>query len=89
MSNFGKSLEIPLINCKVELSLTWIENCALTTSVNISNDAIANAVKATFKLKDAKLYVRVVTLSKQDNAELRKQLSEGFKRSVCWSKHSS
>ena len=52
-SNFWRSLEIPLINCKVELSLNWIENYVLTTS--------ANANKATFKITDPKLYVPVVT----------------------------
>ena len=70
---------MPLINCKVELSLNWIENCVLTTSVN--------ANKATFKITDAKLYVPVVTLSIEDNAKLTKLLSEGFKRSVYWNKY--
>ena len=68
MRNFWKSLEMRLSNCKVELSLTCIGhlnslNCELATSVNNANDAIANAVKATFKTKDVKLYVPVVTLS--------------------------
>ena len=30
LSNFWRSLEVPLINCNVELSLKWIENYALT-----------------------------------------------------------
>ena len=34
LSNFWKSLEIPLINCKVELSLNWIERCLLTVANN-------------------------------------------------------
>ena len=63
---------MPLINCKVELSLKWIENCVLTTS--------ANANKATFKIADAKLYVPIVTLSAEENARLSKLLGEGFKR---------
>ena len=50
----------PLINSKFELSLTWIENCILPTSINIENDAIANVVEATFKITDAKFYVSVV-----------------------------
>ena len=79
MSNFWRSLEIPLINCKVELSLKWIENCVLTTS--------ANTNKATFKITDAKLYVPLVTLSTEDNARLTKQLSEGFKRPVYRNKY--
>ena len=59
---------MPLINCKVELSLKWIENCMLTT-----------ATTATFKITDAKLYVPIVTLSSEDNAKLTKLLNEKFK----------
>ena len=44
LSNFWRSLEIPLINCKVKLSLNWIERCLLT----VTNTAI-------FKITDAKL----------------------------------
>ena len=62
---------MPLINCKIELSLNWIENCVLTT--------FANASKATFEITDAKLYVPVVTWSIEDNSKLIKQLNEGFK----------
>ena len=74
LSNFWRSLEMPLINCKVELSLKWIENCVLTTA--------ANTNKATFELTDEKLYVPIVTLSAGDNAKLSKLLDEGFKRSI-------
>ena len=49
LSNFWRSLEMPLIDCKVELSLTWIENGVLAFSVNSANDAIANAVKQLLK----------------------------------------
>ena len=70
---------MPLINCKVELSLYLIENCVLTVS--------ANANKANFKITDAKLYVPVVTLSIEDNAKLTKLLRKGFKRSVYWNKY--
>ena len=38
LSNFWRSLEMPLINCKVELSLKWIENCVLTTFANAKSD---------------------------------------------------
>ena len=51
LSNFWRSLEMPLINCKIELSLKWYERCLLT---------VANT--ATFKITDAKLYVPIVTL---------------------------
>ena len=65
---------MPLINCKFELSLNWIENCVFITA--------ANANKAIFKITDAKIYVLIVTLSEDDNIKLSKILSEGFKRSV-------
>ena len=76
LSNFWRSLEMPLINCKIELSLNWIERCLLTTA----NTAI-------FKITDAKLYVPIVTLSAEDNVKLLKLLSEGFKRTVYWNKY--
>ena len=71
LSNFWRSLEMPLINCKVELSLKWYERCLLT---------VANT--ATFKITDAKLYVPIVTLSAEDNVKLSKLLGEGFKRPI-------
>ena len=57
LSNFWRSLEMPLINCKVELSLKWIENCVLTTAAIGANANAAGADSATFKITDAKLYV--------------------------------
>ena len=79
-SNFWRSLEMPLINCKVELSLKWIENCVLTTAEIGANANATVADSATFKITDAKLYVPIVTLSVEDNSKLSKLLNEGFKR---------
>ena len=72
LSSFWRSLEMPLINCKVEFSLKWIESCVLTSA--------SNANKVIFKITDAKLYVPIVTLSIEDNSKLTKLLNEGFKR---------
>ena len=77
LSNFWKSLEIPFIKCKVELSLRWHENCILS---NVAGNS-------TFKIADAKLHVSVVTLSTKYNAKLSKLLTEGFKRSVYWDEY--
>ena len=77
LSNIWRSLEMPLINCKVELSLTWDPNCVLSNLVGNS----------TFTITDAKLYVPVVTLSTEGNAKLSKLLTEGFKRPVYWNKY--
>ena len=40
LSNFWRSLEMPLINRKVEVSLDWIENCVLTTATTGANAKI-------------------------------------------------
>ena len=67
---------MPLINCKVELSLNWIGRCLQT---------VANT--AAFKITDAKLCVPIVILSTEDNAKLSKLLVEGFKRPVYCNKY--
>ena len=67
-----RSLEMPLINYKVELSLKWHKNCIL-----FSKDGYS-----VFGITDAKLYAPMVTLSAEDNLKLSKLLGEGFKRPI-------
>ena len=68
-SNFWRSSEMPLINCKAELSLSWDPNCVRSSLVGNS----------TFTITNVKLYVPIVTLSAVDNAKLSKLLSEDLK----------
>ena len=77
LSNFWRSLEMPLINCKVHLELNWIEDCILSSDGD----------SAKFKIMDAKLHIPKVTLSSKDNVNLIKQLIDGFKRSVYWNSY--
>ena len=67
LSNFWRSLNIPLINCEVELILTWSKNCVLAdmTLDVAANPAIVAPSGAIFQITDTKLYVPVVTLSKK------------------------
>ena len=81
ISNFFRSLEMPLVNCKVDLELTWTKDCVISSA-----DAAANTVVA-FKITDTKLYVPIVTLSTKDNSNLTKQLNDGFKRTLYWNKY--
>ena len=67
---------MPLINCKVELSLKWYERCLLTA-----------ASTATFTITDAKRYVPIVTLSIEANSKLTKLLNEGFKKPIYWNEY--
>ena len=73
---------MPLINCEISFILTWSANCFIV-STNISNQ------NATFAITDTKLYVPVVTLSTQDNANQLQQLKSGFKRVINWNKYLS
>ena len=80
LSNFWRTLEMPLINCEIELILDWSANCVIISTNN------ANQVP-TFTITETNLYVPVVTLSTQDNAKLLSQLKSSFKRTICWNKH--
>ena len=82
LSNFWRTIEMPLINCEVELILTWSENCVII-STNVANQ------NPTFTITETTLYVPVVTLSTQDNAKLLPQLKSGFKRTISWNKYLS
>ena len=80
LSIFWRTLEIPLINCKINLILTWSTNCVII-STSVGN--------VTFEITDTKLYVPVVALSTQDNSKLLQQLKSGFKRVISWNKYLS
>ena len=82
LRNFWRILEIPLINCEVNLILTWSSTCVIV-STNKTNQ------NATFAITDTKLYVPVVTLSTQENTKLLLQLNSGFKRVINWNKYLS
>ena len=82
LSNFWRTLEMLLINCEINLILTWSINCVIA-STNVANQ------NATFEITDTKLYVPVVTLSTQDNSKLLQQLNSGFKRVINWNKYLS
>ena len=77
LSNFFRSLEMPLINCKIKLNLTWKKQCVL------SNQDGA----AVFIINDTKMYVPVVTLSKEDNKDFIEQQNNGFQRSIYWNEY--
>ena len=92
LGNFWRALNIPLISCEVFLELKWNKNC-VTTSLeqrDIGGDNRDNApMGATLSITDCKLYVPVVTLSKDDEVKLLTNLKSGFKREVIWSKYRS
>ena len=91
LSNFWRNLDIPLINCEVEIILTWSKNCVLAdmTADADADPAIVAPSGATFKITDTKLYVPVVTLSKENDIKLLEKLKSGFKKTIKWNKYRS
>ena len=87
LSNFFRSLEMPLINCKIHLELNWNNNCVMYGADTYAGGNNVYDRAATFQITSTKLYVPVVTLSAKDNKNLTKQLDEGFKRSVHWNEY--
>ena len=91
-SNFCRTLNMPLIDCEVSLTLTGSENCVLTDITtqtttaaqgdNPARERIDAPTNATFKITDTKLYVPVVTLSTTDDKNFLEQLKPGFKRTI-------
>ena len=77
LSNFWRSLEMPLINWKIHLELDWIKGCILSSAGD----------SAKFKITDVELHVHIVTLSSKNNINLTKQLVDRFKRSVYWNSY--
>ena len=88
---------MPLTNCEISLTLTWSENCIITSKATREADpdadpavaGINNPTNAVFNITDYKLYVLVVTVSAEDDNKLLEQLKAGFKRTIKWNKYRS
>ena len=63
LSNFWKTFEITLINCKINFILTWSANCVI----------FEGNTEATLAITDTKPDASVVTLATQDNTKLLQQ----------------
>ena len=79
---FWRTLEMPLINCEINLILTWSTNFFIIDAL-IENEIPKCAISET------KLSVPFETLSTQDNAKLLQQLKSGFIRTINWNKYQS
>ena len=76
LNDFWRTLGSPVINCEVNLILTWSENYVVSSATG----------KTKFPITDTKLYVPIVNLSTVDNVKLLKQLQSGFERTFNWNK---
>ena len=95
ISNFWRNLNIPLINCEIELILTWFKNCVLidklTRDANYKANPfiyeIDNPKDAIFQIIDTKSYVPVVNFLKENDIKLLEHLKLEFKRTIKWNKY--
>ena len=92
LSNFWRALNIPIISCEVSLELKWNKTCVITShqiGVNLDGRNTAAPTGATLTINDCKLYIPVVTLSKDDEIKLSTNLKSGFTREIIWNKYRS
>ena len=95
LGHFWRALNMPLISCEVSLELEWNKNCIITSQEQEQVDTGPPIVRdgaptgATLNINDCKLYIPVVTLSKDDEIKLLTNLKSGFKREIKWNKYRS
>ena len=77
LGNIWRTLEVPLINCEINLILSLSEDCVISFATG----------EIKLKVTDTKLYVPVLSLSTQDIAKLLKKLKSSFKRTINWNKY--
>ena len=85
LGNFWRKLNIPLINCEVYLELKWNKTCVITSQqigVNLDGGNTAAPTGALLTINDCKLYIPVITLSKDDEIKLLTNLKSGFTREI-------
>ena len=83
---------MPLIGCEVSLELKWDKKCVITSQqigITLDGGNTAAPTGAALAINDCKLYIPVVTLSKDDEIKLLTNLESGFTREIEWNKYSS
>ena len=89
---------MPLINCEIELDLTWSKYCVISKVPRTFREVDPNAdlvvykvatatTGATFQINNAKLYVPVFTLSINYNMKFLESIKQGFKTTIYWNKY--
>ena len=92
--NLLRSLDLPLINCKIELNLSIITEASKTYGAVPNTNQVryhvtSQKARATFQISNTKLYVPVVTLLINDNIKFLQNIKQGFKRTIFCKKYRS
>ena len=89
-SNFWRSLNLPLINCELDLDLTWSKKSVISEILRtpqVGGDNLVDETRttgATFKINSTNLYVPVVGLSLNDNIRFLENIKQRFKKIISW-----
>ena len=75
LSNFWRTLEMPLINCEINLILTWSARCFIIGAPLVGQEP-------TFTITDTKIYVPVVPLSTQNNGNYCENWNQVLKKQL-------
>ena len=81
-----------MISCEVSLELKWNKTCVITSQqigVNLDGGNTVAPTNAMLAINDCKLYIPVVTLSKDIEITLLTNLKSGFTREIIWNKYRS
>ena len=95
LGNFWRALNMPLISCEVSLELKLNKNCVITSlkerQVNTGPPVVRDGAPtgASLAINECKLYIPVVTLSKDNEIKLLTNLKSGFTRVIIWNKYRS
>ena len=89
-----ESIKHTILSCEVSLELKWNKNCVITSLQQRQVDAgppVVNGTTtgATLAINDCKLYVTILTLSKDDEIKLLPNLKSGFTKEIIWNKYRS
>ena len=94
-SNYWRSFDLPLINCEIELDLSYPKECIIS-EISITPTIVGNlptparqTTTATFQINNARLYVPVVTLSVNNNIKFLENIKQEFERTISWNKYRS
>ena len=76
----------------MSLELKWNKTCVITSQqigANLDGGNTAAPRSASLAINDCKLYITIVTLSKDDEIKLLTSLKSGFTREIEWNKYRS
>ena len=100
LSNFWTSLDLPLINCEIELNLKWTKTCVVSeiSRTFMAVDPNANPFEyevstatagGTPQINNTRLFVPVVMLPINNNVNFLENIKQGYKRKISWKRYRS